>query len=113
MKRLRLSSVDVAEIDDDIIDLIANEPRFMPYFHISLQSGSDAVLKRMRRRHTYSDVEKFCHKVLQLRPESAFGADIITGFPGETEEEFLQSVKIVKNAPITFIHAFPFLVVRK
>ena len=108
LKRLRLSSVDVAEIDDDIIDLIANEPRFMPYFHISLQSGSDAVLKRMRRRHTYSDVEKFCHKVLQLRPESAFGADIITGFPGETEEEFLQSVKIVKNAPITFIHAFPY-----
>ena len=108
LPRLRLSSVDVAEIDDDIIDLIKNEPRFMPYFHISLQSGSNAVLHRMRRRHTYEDVIDFCTKVIASRPEIAFGADIITGFPGETEEEFSQSIKIVKNAPITFIHAFPY-----
>ena len=108
LKRLRLSSVDVAEIDNNIMDLIAQEPRFMPYFHISLQSGSDTVLKRMRRRHTYTDVENFCQKVLDSRPESAFGADIITGFPGETDEEFSKSVQIVKNAPITFIHAFPY-----
>ena len=108
LPRLRLSSVDVAEIDEDIIDLVANEQRFMPYFHISLQSGSDSVLRRMRRRHTYDDVEKFCSKVLKFREECAFGADIIAGFPGETEEEFLQSVKIVNNAPITFVHAFPY-----
>ncbi len=108
LKRLRLSSVDVAEIDEDIMDLIKNEPRFMPYFHISLQSGSDSVLKRMRRRHTYKDVIEFCEKVLKYRPYACFGADIITGFPGETEEEFQQSVNIVKNAPITFIHAFPY-----
>ena len=104
LPRLRLSSVDVAEIDEDIIDLVTNEQRFMPYFHISLQSGSNSVLKRMRRRHTYDDVEKFCGKVLKFRNECAFGADIIAGFPGETEEEFLQSVKIVNNAPITFVH---------
>ena len=108
LPRLRLSSVDVAEIDKDIMDLIANEPRFMPYFHISLQSGSDTVLKRMRRRHTRQDVIDFCKNVLKKRPESAFGADIITGFPGETDDEFLQSIKIVKNAPITYIHAFPY-----
>ena len=108
LKRLRLSSVDVAEIDNDILDLIANETRFMPYFHISLQSGSNDVLKRMRRRHTYQDVIDFCDKVLSLRPESAFGADIITGFPEETDEEFKCSVDIVKNAPISFVHAFPY-----
>lgn len=108
LPRLRLSSVDVAEIDKDILNLIANEPRFMPYFHISLQSGSDGVLKRMRRRHTNEDVLNFCKRVLTLRPESAFGADIITGFPGETEDEFLQSLQIVKNAPISFVHAFPY-----
>ena len=108
LARLRLSSVDVAEIDEDIMDLVANEPRFMPYFHISLQSGSNSVLKRMRRRHTREDVFEFCSKVLKLRPETAFGADIITGFPEETEEEFLQSVDLVKIAPITFIHPFPY-----
>ena len=108
LARLRLSSVDVAEIDADIMDLVADEPRFMPYFHISLQSGSNSVLKRMRRRHTREDVFEFCSKVLKLRPETAFGADIITGFPEETEEEFLQSVDLVKTAPITFIHPFPY-----
>ena len=108
LKRLRLSSVDVAEIDDNIIDLIKNEPRFMPYFHISLQSGSNSVLKRMRRRHTYEDVIDFCQKIKKYRPDACFGADIIAGFPGETEEEFQKSLEIVKNAPITFIHAFPY-----
>ena len=108
LERLRLSSVDVAEIDEDIMDLIKHEPRFMPYFHISLQSGSNSVLKRMRRRHTHEDVINFCQEVLKYRPDACFGADIITGFPSETEEEFLQSVEIVKNAPITFIHAFPY-----
>ena len=105
VKRLRLSSVDVAEIDNDIIDLVSSEPRFMPYFHISLQSGSNSVLKRMRRRHTFEDVINFCEKILKVRPDSAFGADIITGFPGETDEEFQKSVDIVKQAPITFVHA--------
>ena len=108
LERLRLSSVDVAEIDDDIMYLVKNEPRFMPYFHISLQSGSNSVLKRMRRRHTYEDVIRFCKDVLKYRPQACFGADIITGFPGETEEEFQCSIDVVKNAPITFVHAFPY-----
>ena len=108
LARLRLSSVDVAEIDNDIIDLIKNEPRFMPYFHISLQSGSNTVLKRMRRRHKYQDVIDFCNEVLKYRKDACFGADIITGFPEETEDEFQKSVDIVKNAPITFVHAFPY-----
>ncbi len=106
--RLRLSSVDAAEIDEDILDLVANEKRFMPYFHISLQSGSNSVLKRMRRRHTKEHVYEFCNKVLKMRPETAFGADIITGFPDETENEFQESVELVKNIPITFVHAFPY-----
>jgi threonylcarbamoyladenosine tRNA methylthiotransferase MtaB len=108
IKRLRLSSVDVAEIDDDIIDLVANEKRFMPYFHISLQSGDNEILRKMRRRHKYETVIDFCQKVLQLRPEVAFGADIIAGFPGETKEQFYNSLLIVQNAPISYVHAFPY-----
>ena len=108
IERLRLSSVDVAEIDEDIMDLVANEKRFMPYFHISAQSGSDAILKKMRRRHTRKDVLNFCHKVLKLRPDACFGADIIAGFPSETEKDFELSMDMVKKAPISFVHAFPY-----
>jgi threonylcarbamoyladenosine tRNA methylthiotransferase MtaB len=108
IERLRLSSVDVAEIDTDIMDLVANEPRFMPYFHVSLQSGDDNVLRRMRRRHRAKDVYNFCAKVLKFRPDAAFGADIITGFPGETEEEFANSLAMVERAPISYVHAFPY-----
>ncbi|MEN9782143.1 MAG: tRNA ((6)-L-threonylcarbamoyladenosine(37)-C(2))-methylthiotransferase MtaB [Pseudomonadota bacterium] len=108
LPRLRLSSVDVAEIDDDIKDLIINEKRFMPYFHISLQSGDNEILRKMRRRHKREDVISFCKFVLQHRPEAAFGADIITGFPSETFEQFENSFKIVQECPISFVHAFPY-----
>ncbi len=108
IERLRLSSVDVAEIDTDIMDLVANEPRFMPYFHISLQSGDDNVLRRMRRRHRAKEVYDFCNEVVKYRPDAAFGADIITGFPGETDEEFANSLAMVERAPISYVHAFPY-----
>jgi len=108
LPRLRLSSVDVAEIDDDIKDLVINEKRFMPYFHISLQSGDNEILRKMRRRHKREDVISFCKFVLQNRPEAAFGADIITGFPSETFEQFENSLKIVQECPISFVHAFPY-----
>ncbi len=108
LERLRLSSVDVAEVDEDIMYLVANERRFMPYFHISAQSGSDYILKKMRRRHTRKDVIEFCRKVLKLRPDACFGADIIAGFPGETEEDFKLSLEMLDIAPITFVHAFPY-----
>lgn len=108
LPRLRLSSVDVAEIDDDILDLIKNEPRFMPYFHISLQSGDDMILKRMKRRHTRDDVFKFCEFVRKYRNDAGFGADIICGFPTETDEMFQNTLKLVSEARIPFVHAFTY-----
>jgi threonylcarbamoyladenosine tRNA methylthiotransferase MtaB len=106
--RLRFSSIDVAEIDDDIYDLIANEPRFMPYFHISLQSGDNLILKRMKRRHTREDVLKFVTNARNLRKNITFGADIIAGFPTETEEHFANSKRLIEEAEIAFCHIFPF-----
>ncbi len=108
LKRLRLSSIDVAEIDDTLLDLIANEPRFMPYLHLSLQSGDDMILKRMKRRHTRQQVIDFCTKVRQLRPDVLFGADIIAGFPTETDDMFQNSLNIVKEAGLSFLHVFPY-----
>lgn len=108
LARLRLSSIDVAEIDDDIYDLIQNEPRFMPYFHISLQSGDDLILKRMKRRHTRNDVIDFVKKVRSIRPGAAFGADIISGFPTEEEHNFLNSYNLIEEAGISFCHIFSF-----
>src|SRR5262249_29106173 len=86
IERLRLSSVDVAEIDEDIFWMVANEPRFMPHFHLSLQSGDDMILKRMKRRHLREDILAFAGKVRGLRPDIVFGADIIAGFPTESDE---------------------------
>ncbi len=108
LPRLRLSSIDVAEIDDGIIDLIANEKRFMPYLHLSVQSGDDMILKRMKRRHTRAQILEFCAKARQLRPEITFGADIIAGFPTETDEMFAQSLSLIAEAGITFTHIFPY-----
>ena len=108
LERLRFSSIDVAEIDNDIYDLIANEPRFMPYFHISLQSGDDLILKRMKRRHKREDVLKFVLQARKLRENVAFGADIIAGFPTETEENFLNSKNLIEEAGLSFCHIFPF-----
>lgn len=108
IQRLRLSSVDVAEIDRDIIDLVANEPRFMPYFHISLQAGDDLILKRMKRRHTRQQVIDFCRQMRELRPDVAFGADVIAGFPTETEEMFENSRQLLEECDIVFCHVFPY-----
>lgn len=108
LPRLRLSSIDVAEIDDGIIDLIANEPRFMPYLHLSVQSGDNIILKRMKRRHNREQVLEFCANMRKLRPEITFGSDIIAGFPTETDEMFLNSVNLIKEAGIIFNHIFPY-----
>ncbi len=108
LPRLRLSSIDVAEIDDGILDLIANEKRFMPYLHLSVQSGDDLILKRMARRHNRAQVLEFCTKARQLRPEITFGADIIAGFPTETDEMFANSLSLIHEAGISFTHIFPY-----
>lgn len=106
--RLRLSSIDGAEIDDLLFDLITNEERVAPYLHLSLQSGDDMILKRMKRRHTREDAIEFCNRARQRRPDIAFGADIIAGFPTETEEMFQNSCNLVRDAGLNYVHVFPF-----
>lgn len=108
IKRLRLSSVDVAEIDEDILWLVENEPRFMPHFHLSLQSGDDMILKRMKRRHTRQNILDFAAKVRALRSDIVFGADIIAGFPTETDEMFDNSLKIISEIGVIHGHIFPY-----
>ncbi len=108
LPRLRLSSVDVAEIDDDLFDLITNEPRLMPHIHISLQSGDNMILKRMKRRHRREDVLHFVDNVRQKRPNIAFGADIISGFPTETDEMFNNTLNLIHEAKLQFLHVFPY-----
>lgn len=109
IERLRLSSIDVAEIDDELLTLLASETRIMPYIHISMQSGSDLILKRMKRRHLSKDIRNFCFNLLERRPEVVFGADIITGFPTETEELFQETMNLLNEIPnFTHLHIFPF-----
>ncbi|MEQ8480227.1 MAG: tRNA (N(6)-L-threonylcarbamoyladenosine(37)-C(2))-methylthiotransferase MtaB [Hoeflea sp.] len=108
LKRLRLSSIDSIEVDDRLMDLIADEPRFMPHLHLSLQHGDDLILKRMKRRHSRADAVQFCRTVRDLRPGFAFGADLIAGFPTETEEMFARSLEIVEECGIAFLHVFPY-----
>lgn len=108
LKRLRLSSIDAVEVDDDLYRLIAEEPRLMPHLHISLQAGDDMVLKRMKRRHLRQDALDFCDKVRTLRPDVVFGADIIAGFPTETEDMFSNTLKLVEEAGLTYLHVFPY-----
>ena len=108
LPRLRLSSIDVAEIDDEMIEIYAKEPRFMPYFHISLQSGDDIILKRMKRRHTRQKIVDFCKKIRDINPSVGLGADIIAGFPTENEEMFENSLQLIKECKIAFCHIFPF-----
>ena len=108
LKRLRLSSLDPVEIDEDLWRLIAEEERFMPHLHLSLQAGDDMILKRMKRRHLRQDVIDVCNKARSLRPDMAFGADIIAGFPTETDEMFENSLKIVEECDLTFLHVFPY-----
>ncbi len=108
LKRLRLSSIDSVEADDDLIDAIATEQRLMPHLHLSLQSGDDMILKRMKRRHSRADAIRFCADMRQARPDMVYGADIIAGFPTETEEMFRQSVALVEECNLAFLHVFPY-----
>ena len=108
LPRLRLSSIDGAEIDEHLFQLVTTEPRITPYLHLSLQSGDDMILKRMKRRHTRAQAIAFCQRVKTLRPEVAFGADIIAGFPTETEEMFENSVSLVEACDLSYLHVFPY-----
>jgi threonylcarbamoyladenosine tRNA methylthiotransferase MtaB len=108
LPRLRLSSLDAVEMDDDLWRLVAEEPRLMPHLHLSLQAGDDLILKRMKRRHLRADAIAFCEKARTLRPDMVFGADIIAGFPTETEAMFQQSLDIVRQCDLTWLHVFPY-----
>jgi threonylcarbamoyladenosine tRNA methylthiotransferase MtaB len=108
LKRLRISSVDSIEVDRDLLDVIANDERLMPHLHLSLQSGDDLILKRMKRRHSREQAVDFCADVRRLRPDIAFGADIIAGFPTETEDMFSRSLDLVEECGLTFLHVFPY-----
>lgn len=108
LKRLRISSIDSIEVDRDLLDVIACDDRLMPHLHLSLQSGDDMILKRMKRRHSRNDAIAFCAQVRRLRPDMAFGADIIAGFPTETEEMFARSQDLVDECDLTFLHVFPY-----
>ncbi|MGE0562923.1 MAG: tRNA (N(6)-L-threonylcarbamoyladenosine(37)-C(2))-methylthiotransferase MtaB [Pseudolabrys sp.] len=108
LPRLRLSSIDSVEADRDLIDALANEPRLMPHLHLSLQAGDDMILKRMKRRHSRADAMAFCDEIRRLRPDIAFGADIIAGFPTESDEMFTRSLDLVDDCGLTQLHVFPF-----
>ena len=108
LKRLRLSSIDSVEADCDLLDAFASDERLMPHLHLSLQSGDDLILKRMKRRHLRADVIAFCDEVRRLRPHTVFGADLIAGFPTETEDMFQRSLDIVDECGLANLHVFPF-----
>ncbi|HYM18692.1 MAG TPA: tRNA (N(6)-L-threonylcarbamoyladenosine(37)-C(2))-methylthiotransferase MtaB [Micropepsaceae bacterium] len=108
LERLRLSSIDCIEVDDTLFKLIAEEERLMPHFHLSAQSGDNLILKRMKRRHSREDTIRFCDTVRRLRPNVAFGADLIAGFPTETEAMFQHSLSLVDDAGLSYLHVFPF-----
>ena len=108
LDRLRLSSLDPVEVDDDLLRLIADEPRLLPYFHLSLQAGDDVVLKRMKRRHSRSDAVALCDTVRDLRPDAVFGADLIAGFPTETDAMFARTLSLVDECGLTYLHVFPY-----
>ena len=103
-----LSSIDSVEADADLLDAFATDDRLMPHLHLSLQAGDDLILKRMKRRHTRSDAISFCAQVRRLRPDMAFGGDIIAGFPTETEAMFARSLDLVDACGLTQLHVFPF-----
>ena len=108
LRRLRLSSIDSVEADQELLDALANEPRLMPHLHLSLQAGDDLILKRMKRRHLRADAIAFCREVRRLRPDVAFGADLIAGFPTETEEMFARSLDLIAECELVHLHVFPF-----
>ena len=108
LARLRLSSIDCIEADEELIAAFAGEPRLMPYLHLSLQSGDDLILKRMKRRHGRADAVRFCAELRRLRPEIVFGADLIAGFPTESEAMFQNTLAHVEDCGLTHLHVFPF-----
>jgi threonylcarbamoyladenosine tRNA methylthiotransferase MtaB len=108
LPRLRISSIDSIEADEALMEAIATEPRLMPHLHLSLQAGDDMILKRMKRRHLRDDAIRFCEEAMRLRPGMTFGADIIAGFPTETEEMFANSLKLVEECHLTWLHVFPY-----
>ena len=108
LPRLRLSSLDAVEMDADLLALIADEPRLMPHFHLSLQAGDDLILKRMKRRHLRHHAVELAQELRRLRPDCALGADIITGFPTETEAMFRNSLDLVDDCGLTYLHVFPY-----
>ncbi len=108
LERLRLSSIDCIEADADLLEVIANERRFMPHLHLSLQSGADLILKRMKRRHSRAEAIGFCADIRRLRPDMVFGADAIVGFPTETEAHFLDTLDMIEACGITHLHVFPY-----
>jgi threonylcarbamoyladenosine tRNA methylthiotransferase MtaB len=110
LPRLRISSIDSIEVDDNLMQAIATENRLMPHLHLSLQAGDDMILKRMKRRHMRDDAIAFCQEAKRLRPEMTYGADIIAGFPTETEAMFENSLKLVEECGLTWLHVFPYSV---
>jgi threonylcarbamoyladenosine tRNA methylthiotransferase MtaB len=108
LPRLRISSIDSIEADENLMLAIATEPRLMPHLHLSLQAGDDMILKRMKRRHLRDDAIRFCQEARRLRPGMVFGADIIAGFPTETEAMFENSLRLVEECGLTFLHVFPY-----
>lgn len=105
---LQFGSLDPAALDDEFIALVGKDKRIYPHFHLSIQSGDNLILKRMRRRHSREDVINLCHKIRAVRPEATFGSDFICGFPTETEEQFENTVKLVREAGINKLHVFPY-----
>ncbi|GEP08929.1 tRNA (N(6)-L-threonylcarbamoyladenosine(37)-C(2))-methylthiotransferase MtaB [Methylobacterium gnaphalii] len=108
LARLRLSSIDSVEADDHLLDAFASEERLMPHLHLSLQAGDDMILKRMKRRHARADAIRFCETIRRLRPGTVFGADLIAGFPTETEAQFARSLDLVEECGLTHLHVFPY-----
>ena len=108
LPRLRISSIDSIEVDENLMQAIATEPRLMPHLHLSLQHGDDMILKRMKRRHLRDDAIRFAEDARKLRPEMTFGADIIAGFPTETEAHFENSLKLITDCDLTWLHVFPY-----
>ena len=108
LARLRISSIDCIEADPTLIEAVAEEPRLAPHLHLSLQSGDDLILKRMKRRHSRNDAIKFCEELRVSRPDIVFGADFIVGFPTETEEMFSRTLDLVEECGLTHLHVFPF-----
>jgi threonylcarbamoyladenosine tRNA methylthiotransferase MtaB len=108
IRRLRISSIDSIEVDDALMHSISTEPRLMPHLHLSLQSGDDLILKRMKRRHLKNDAIRFCTEARKARPDITFGADIIAGFPTETDAMFENSLRLVEECGLTWLHVFPY-----